>query len=163
MIIVIEAFDDNSATLFDTFNFAKNTLTEQQLIWYGNNNEVTGLSVNERSINYIHAYDLIQFESEYEVNEYIRANGCSYKNKQYASGIWWYFKKKDTKIHVDYYVVTYKGDEITYVGEKVPYTPYKQAAKVYSKTKAGETAALMTQNSKTGTHWTTLRESVYFR
>ena len=157
MYVIFEAFDDNTATIINTSNYERKTLTEQQLISFGKNNEVLGLSVGEHSINYINSYKFTAFESENEANDYIRENGCSYQNKKYDNGMWWYFKKTNHKIHVDYYVVTYRGDEITYVGEDIKYTPYIQSAKKYTKHDAGETAALMTKRSKTKTRWTTLR------
>lgn len=157
MYVIFEAFDDNTATVFNTSNYERNTLTEQQLIAFGKIHDVLGLSVGERSINYINSYSFVAFESEEGANEYIKENGYSYQNKKYENGMWWYFQKTNYKVHVDYHVVTYRGEEITYVGEDIKYTPYIQSAKKYTKQEAGETAALMTRRSKTKTRWTTLR------
>ena len=156
MYVIYEAYDDNTADVLDIGNYGRKFMTEQELIHFGNNYDVLGLSVSGHKLNYITAYNCLSFASEEEANEYIRENGLSYQNKRYAMGLFWVFEKKNHKKHVDYYICTYAGDEVTYLAEK-GYTPYIQAAKTFDKRTAGEKAALMTNKSKTGKHWTTQR------
>ena len=161
MYVVYQAYDDNTAEILDIGSYGRKLMTEQELIIFGNKHDVLGLSVSGHKINYITAYNCLSFSSEEEANEYIKYNNLSYQNKRYMCGYWWVFEKKNNKIHVDYYVCNYKGEEVTYVGEdnkgKTLYTPYIQAAKSFDKKEAGEKAALMRKNSKTGTYWTTQR------
>lgn len=157
MYIIFEAFDDNTAIVLNTSTYERVLLTEKQLIDINKTHDVLGLSAGDRSIHYIKSYAFLAFESEESANEYIKEHNYSYQNKTYENGMWWYFQKTNYVSHVDYYVVTYRGEEITYVGEKINYTPYIQSAKKYTKHEAGKTAALMNQRSKTGTKWTTLR------
>ena len=82
------------------------------------------------------------------------------KNKRYIQGLYWVFEKRNSKIHVDYYVCAYAGEEVTYLADAGGYTPYIQAAKIFDKKTAGEAAAIMTQHSRTGKHWTTQRVKV---
>lgn len=156
MYIIYEAYDDNTADVLDIGNFAKRPMTEQELIIFGNNHDVLGLSVSGHKLNYITAYNCLSFASEDEADDYIKSNGLSYQNKRYAVGYYWVFEKKNRKRHVDYYIYTCAGDNITYLTEN-GYSPYIQAAKSFDKKTAGEKAALMTRNSKTGKHWSIQR------
>lgn len=156
MYVVYEAYDDNTADIIDIGNYTRRFMTEQQLITFGNNHDVLGLSVSSHKINYINAYSCLSFATEEEADDYIRENSLSYQSKRYAMNMYWVFEKKNYKKHVDYYICTYRGNEVSYVAEK-GYTPYIQAAKQFNKKTAGEQAARMTKNSRTGTHWTTQR------
>lgn len=157
MYVIIEAYDDNTAIVFNTRDCSRENLSEKQLINLSKIEDVLGLSVGTRSINYIHSYSFMAFEDEGNANSYFKENDISYSKKEYDSGYFWYFKRTNIVRHVDYYVVTYKGEEITYVGDKIKYTPYIQSAKVYDKREANKVAALMTRQSKTGTEWKALR------
>lgn len=162
MYVIYEAFDDNTAIVLDIGTYRRIQMSEQELIRFEKQNDVLGLSVSKNKINYITAYNCLSFSSEEDANEYIKDNNLSYQNKRFIQGYWWIFDKKEHKKHVDYYICTYRGDDITYLGEKDnkgknTFTPYIQAAKVFDKRTAGEQAALMTKNSKTGTYWTTQR------
>lgn len=162
MYVVHKAYDDNTAIIMDISSMGGIkfiNLTEKELISLGNREDVLGLSVSGQKLNYLSAYQSLYFPSEDEADEYIKDNSLSYKNKRYIQGMWWIFEKRNTKIHVDYYIVAYAGDNITYVAER-GYTQYIQSAISFSKKEAGEKAALMTQNSKTGKHWTILRVPV---
>ena len=157
MFVVSEAYDDNTALVIDLNTFSRKEMSELDLIRFASSgHDVLGLSVTNKQINYIHGYDCISFPTEYEADEYIKYNGLTFRNKRYLNGMYWVLDKKDNKIHVDYYVCTWAGNEVTYVAEK-GYTPYIQAAKKFDKKSAGKQAALMTQNSKTGKHWSTQR------
>lgn len=158
MIIVYKAYDDNSAELLDICTYRRMELTEIQLIKFvANGGEALGLSVSKNKINYIQAYDMVQFPTEYEADEFIRNNNLSSKNKKYINDMFCVLFKSDKVYHVKYYICIYRGDEIIYVGDKGGYTPYIQAAKTFDKRTAGQKSALMTNNSKTGKHWTTRR------
>ena len=162
MYIVYQAYDDNTAEILDIGTFQRIPMTEQELIKFGNNHDVLGLSVSGHKLNYITAYNCLSFPTEEDANEYIGDNALSYQNKRYACGYWWVFEKRNHKYHVDYYICTYAGNEVTYLGKKDKsgkdtYTPYIQAAQCFDKRTAGEKAARMTQSSKTGKHWTTQR------
>lgn len=159
MYVVYEAYDDNTADILDIGNFAKRPMTEQELIHFGNTHDVLGLSVSGHKLNYIAAYNCLSFASEDEADDYIKSNGLSYQNKRYAVGYYWVFEKKNRKKHVDYYIYTCAGDNITYLTEN-GYSPYIQAAKSFDKKTAGEKAALMTRNSKTGKYWSVQRVCV---
>ena len=161
MYIVYQAYDDNTAEILDIGTFQRTPMTEQELIHFGTHHDVLGLSVSGHRLNYINAYNCLSFGTEDEANEYIRYNGLSSQNKRYASGYWWVFEKRDYKIHVDYYVCTYRGDEVTYLGKGGGYTPYIQAAESFDKRTAGEKAAIMTKKSKTGTKWYSERVIVH--
>lgn len=154
MYIIYEGYDDNTAVVLDLGTYQREHLTEKQLISLASRYDVLGLSVSNNKINYITAYNCLSFPTEDEANDYIKYKKLTYQNKRYLLGYWWVFEKKDYKIHVDYYVCSYKGDDVTYVMDK-GYTPYIQAAKSFDKRTAKEKAALMTKRSKTGTHWTT--------
>ena len=156
MYIVYEAFTDNSAIVLDVCTLQRIELTEQNLINFASNHEVLGASVSNRKLNYLNAYNCISFASEEDVNDYIKENNLSYQNKRYINGYYFVFERKEYKIHVDYYVCTYAGEEVTYLCEN-GYSPYIQAAQAFDKRTAGEKAALMTKKSKTGKHWTTQR------
>lgn len=158
MYVVYEAFDDNTAIIIDIGTFARYECSESDLIKLANKgNDILGLSVSNRKINYITAYECISFPTEADAEEYIRDNNLTYKNKRVASGYYWVFIKKNYKKHVDYYVCTYIGDEVSYVAKEGEYTPYIQAAKTFDKHTAGEQAAIMSKRSKTGKYWTTQR------
>lgn len=159
MYVIYEAYDDNTADVLDIGNFAKRTMTEQKLIRFGNNHDILGLSVSGQKINYITAYNCLSFASEDEADDYIKYNGLSYQNKRYAVGYYWVFEKKNRKKHVDYYIYTCAGDDVTYVTES-GYSPYIQVAKSFDKKTAKEKAALMTKNSRTGKHWSVKRVCV---
>lgn len=156
MYVIYEAYDDNTADVFDLGSYGRKLMTEQELIYFGNNHDVLGLSVSGHKINYITPYDCLSFATEDEADEYIRENDLSYQNKRYLLGMYWVFEKKNHKHHVVYYVCTYAGDEVTYLC-KNGYSPYIQSAKTFDKRTANEKAALMTKNSKTGKYWTTQR------
>lgn len=156
MYIVYEAFDDNTATIIDLETYGTKFMTEQELINFGNKHSVLGLSVSGHRVNYITAYNCLSFATEEEADDYIRENGLSYKNKRYAMNLFLVLEKNNHKRHVDYYIYTRAGDEVTYVMDK-GYTHYIQAAKTFDKKTAGERAASMTQNSRTGKYWTVQR------
>lgn len=155
MYVVYRAYDDNTADIIDLSTMHVENFGERQLIKLGTEKDILGLSVSSNKINYINAYTFIKFDSDNELNEYIREYVDEPYVKKNVHGYFWLLKKTNHKYHVDYYVCTYKGDEVTYLGKERNYTPYIQAAKTFSKHEAGEKAALMTKNSKTGTHWTT--------
>lgn len=157
MYIVYEAFDDNTAIILDIPSFTRREMTEKELINFGNNNDVLGLSVSGRKINYINAYGCITFATESEADEYIKQNGLSYQNKRYIHDYWYVLEKKNYKIHVDYYVCHWRGDIATYIADNGGYTEYIQAAKIFTKDEAGKKAAMLRRNSKTGKYWTTHR------
>lgn len=157
MYIVYKAFDDNTSVVLDVATFDRKEFTEQNLINFVNSgNDVLGASVSGHRLVYLNAYNCLTFPTESEADSYIKANGLSYKNKRVLPSYVCVFEKTNHKDHVDYYVCTYAGDNVTYVGEK-GYTPYLQAAKSFDKKTAGERAALMTKKSTTGKYWTTLR------
>lgn len=159
MYIVYEAFDDNTAIILDINTFAKYECSESDLIKLANKegNNVLGLSVSNNKLNYITAYECISFPTEADADEYIKDNNLTYKNKRLTSNYYWVFTKKNYKIHVNYYVCTYRGDEISYVANVGKYTPYIQAAKSFDKHTAKKKAAFMSKNGLPGTHWTTQR------
>lgn len=157
MFIIVEAFDDNTATVMDLNTYARKEMSEAELIRFSNSgHQVLGLSVTGQQINYINSYSCISFATESEADEYIRDCGLSFRNKKYINNLYWVLEKNNNKIHVDYYICTWAGNEATYVADK-GYTPYIQAAKVFDKRTAGKQAALMTKSSKTGKYWTTHR------
>lgn len=157
MYIVYKAYDDNTADILDIGNFQIKYMTEIELIRFSKSNEVLGLSTSRNKIIYINAYSCTQFPTEQEADEYIKSMELPYKNKRFIQGMWWVLERTNHKYHVDYYVCTYRGDEVSYVGEKHSYTPYIQAAKVFSKTEAGKQAAMMNRNKNARAHWTTQR------
>lgn len=157
MYVVYKAYDDNTAEIYDIGTYQKRYMTEQELISFGSKHDVLGLSTTGGKINYINAYNCLNFPTEDDANEYIKENGLSYKNKVHAMDYYWVFEKKNITIHVDYYVCTWAGESQTFIGENGGYTPYIQAAKSFTKHEAGKKAALMTRNSKTGKKWTTHR------
>lgn len=157
MYIVYEAFDDDTAVLLDIPSFQRMELIEQELITFGNKNDVLGLSVSGRKLNYINAYNCLTFPTENEADDYIKYNGLSYQNKRYIQGYWYVLEKKNYKKHVDYYVCHWINNVPTYIGEKGGYTNYIQAAKKFTKDEAGKKAAMLRTNSKTGKFWTTQR------
>lgn len=156
MYIVYKAYDDNTADILDIGTFQIKYMTEIELIRFSKSHEVLGLSTSGNKIIYINAYSCTQFPTEQEANEYIKSMGLSYKNKRFIQGMWWILEKNSHKYHVDYYICTYIGEEVTYLAEK-GYTPYIQSAKTFDKKTAGEKAAIMTKKSKTGKYWTTQR------
>lgn len=153
MFIVYEAFDDNTAIIADLSNYAQKEFSEQQLIRLASNHEVLGLSVSGQKINYLNAYSCIAFTTESEADEYLRDNGLSYQHKRYVNNMFWVLEKKNQKTHVDYYVYSQAGPDLTYIGKDGGYTPYIQAAKTFTKREANEKAVFMTKRSKTGKHW----------
>lgn len=160
MYVVSTAFDDNTSIILDIGSYRNKEMTEQELIRFINSgHEVLGASVSGQKLNYLNAYNCYSFPTEAEADEYIRDAGLSYQNKRNAMGYTWVFEKMNTKIHVDYYVVYYLGDEITFLCEK-GYSNYINSAKAFDKKTAGEKAALMKKNSKTGKYWTVLRVPV---
>ena len=159
MYVVYEAFDDNTAVILDLGTFNKQLMYEQQLINFVNaGNQVIGLSVCGKRLNYIQAYNCVSFSTEGEVDEYIIDNNLPKRNKFWAFGYWWILEKKSTE-HVVYHICSYAGDTVLYVGNG-GYTPYIQAAQNFDKVTAGKKAAIMTQRSKTGKHWTIQRRVV---
>lgn len=156
MYIVKEAFDDNTANILDIGTYMTREMSEIELIRFSKDNNVMGLSVSNNKINYISAYNCTTFVSEREADEYILENELSYQNKMWIHNMWWVFERANLKKHVDYYIGTYKGDEITYLSES-GYTPYIQGAKKFDKRTAQKRAAIMTNNSKTGTFWKAIR------
>lgn len=157
MFVISEAYDDNTAMVIDLSTYSRKEMSEIDLIRFSaTGHDVLGLSVSDKQINYIHGYDCISFATEDEADEYIKDKGLTYRNKKYINGLYWVLEKKSSKIHVDYYVCTWAGQNATYVAER-GYTPYIQAAKSFDKKSAGRQAAMMTQHSKTGKHWTTQR------
>ena len=160
MYIVYKAYDDNTAEILDIGTYQRREMTERELINFNKEHDVLGLSSTEKKINYIEAYTCTQFATESEANEYIKENSLSFKNKRYIQGLYWVFEKRNSKIHVEYYVCAYAGEEVTYLADAGGYTPYIQAAKTFDKKTAGEAAAIMTQHSRTGKHWTTQRVKI---
>lgn len=157
MLVVVEAYDDNSALVMDLNTYTRKEMSELELIRFANNgHNILGLSVSSRQINYINAYDCISFASEDEADEYIKENGLTSKNKRYTNNLVWVLEKKNNKIHVDYYICAWSGPNAVYVAEQ-GYTPYIQAAKSFDKKTAGRKAVMMAQKSKTGKYWTTQR------
>lgn len=158
MYVVYEAFDDNTAVLLDIGTYARKEFTEQELIRFINSgHDVLGASVSGQKLNYLNAYNCLSFAIEEEANEYIRDNNLSYQNKRCAMGYYWVFEKKNVTRHVDYYVCAWAGDLATYIAKEGGYTNYIDRAKSFNKREAGERAALMKKNSKTGKYWTTQR------
>lgn len=158
MFIVYKAYDDNTAELLDICTYQRLQLTELELIRFvQNGNEALGLSVSGNKINYITAYNMVQFPTETEANEFIVSNGLSYNNKKYINDMFCILYKTNKTYHVDYFVYTQAGPEMTYICKNGGYTPYIQAAQSFDKREAGKKAALMTQRSKTGKHWSTQR------
>jgi hypothetical protein len=152
MFVVYKAYDDDTADIIDLSTFKIVWLNKQELVSLGNKHNVLGLSISGNKVNYVNAYNCISFAQENEADEYIRYNGLQYNNKRYLDGYWWVLEKNNQRIHVDYYVCTYRGDEVSYVSEK-GYTPYIQAAKKFDREESGKKAVFMTQKSKTGTYW----------
>lgn len=158
MYVVYQAFDDNTSIVLDIGTFGRREFTEQELIRFINSgHDVLGASVSGQKLNYLNAYECLSFPTEKEADDYIRYNGLTYKNKRYASDYYWVFDKRNSKIHVDYYVCMYLGNEVTYIAENGGYTNYIEGAKTFDKRTAGERAAIMTKKSKTGKYWTTQR------
>lgn len=158
MYVVYEAFDDNTAIILDIGTLARYECSEADLIKMVNNgSDILGASVSKQKLNYLNAYNCLSFPTETDADEYIKDNNLSYRNKRYASNYYWVFEKKDSKIHVDYYICTYRGDEITFVSEFGGFTPYIQSAKTFDKHTAKKQAALMTNKSTKKVHWTTKR------
>lgn len=160
MYIVYEAFDDNTANIYDVGSGVLKYMSEKELITLANNNNVLGLSASNNKINYINAYSIYTFPTEQEAYEFCKDNSISTRNTKYISGYFYVFNRNNIVKHVEYYVCNYIGDAVTYVGENKSYTPYIQAAKVFNKAEAGKTAALMTKMSKTGKHWVTYKRVV---
>jgi len=152
MYIVFKAFDDNTADILNLSSGQMNFLQEDELIKFGKSNDILGLSVDTRKINYIQPYTFVSFPTEYEMNEYIRMYGISHYVKKHIHGIYYIFTKSNNTKHVDYYICSYSGPEVTYLAES-GYTPYIQAAKSFDKKTAQKQAVFMTNNSKTGKHW----------
>lgn len=155
MYVVIEAFDDDFAMVLDLNTYVKTQFNAKELVALSKSHDILGLSVSGSKINYINAYRTLSFASESEADDYIKDNSdtVSYRNKRYINGLYFVLEKTNKITHVDYYVCTYAGDEVTYVGNKGGYTPYIQAAKPMSRREAGEISAMMTRNSKTGKTW----------
>ena len=162
MMVVYNAYDDNSADIIDIITMKRYHQSAQQIINYINNGgKILGVSVGTNKINYINAYSIGTFPTEDEADEFIRDNGLSYQNKRYVNDMFYVFEKNNKVIHVDYVIYSQMGDEITYVGEtvkgKTTYTPYVQAAKKFTEKEAYSRSASMTKNSKTGKLWFVMR------
>lgn len=163
MYFVYEAYDDNSADIFDIGNMTTTSMGERELITFGNRHEVIGLSTSGNKLHSIKSYNAIQMCSEEDANEYLRDRGIPLKNKIYASGYWWIFEPKGYKIHVDYYVLYCLGEEKHFISklDANRTTPYIESAKTYSKNEAGKKAAMLNNRTKTGKHWFSIRVPVY--
>lgn len=158
MKVVIRAYDDNTADILDLDSMRVYFCTEHNLKTI-DSNDVLGLSVTKGKINYINAYDYIQFETDDELEDYIVYNRIRNCVKKYINGTYFLFIRNDSKIHVDYYVCTYRGPVTTYVCTK-GYTIYINGAKKFNKTEASKRAAIMTDRSRTGSHWFAVRTPV---
>jgi hypothetical protein len=150
MKVVTKAYDDNTAEITDLATYSRKVYNEIDLIHL--KDDVLGLSASGQKINYIQPYSFIMFESDDEMNKYIKDNRITGVLKKYINSMYVALWKINCKIHVDYYVVCTHGPEDIFVAEK-GYTQYKNGAKVFGKKQAQETAALMTKKSKTGKHW----------
>lgn len=162
MMVVYNAYDDNSADIIDVVTMKMYHQSAQQIINYLNKGgKILGVSASSNKINYINAYSIGTFPTEFEADEYIRDNYLSYQNKRYINDMFYVFEKTDKVIHVDYVVYTQNGDEITYVGKdvkgKTTYTHYIQSAKTFSEKEAYSRSASMTKCSKTGKFWFVMR------
>lgn len=162
MMVVYNAYDDNSADIIDVVTMKRYHQSAQQMINYINKGgKILGVSASNNKINYVNAYSIGTFPTEDEADEYIRDNGLSYQNKRYLNDIFYVFEKIDKVIHVKYMIYNQTGNEITYVGEtvkgKTTYTPYMQAAKTFTEKEAYSRSASMTKNSKTGKFWFVMR------
>jgi hypothetical protein len=160
MYIVYRAYDDNTADILDIPSYNVNFLTEKELISLGSKETVTGLTVSNRKIVSLNAYECLTFPVESEADEYVNYIRQSYPNKKItkinSNSTYFVLCTRNQKIHVDYYIVSYTEFERTYVANK-GYTPYPQSAKPFSKAEAQKKAAMMQRNSKTGKNWVTER------
>ena len=156
MYIVTKAYDDNTAEIIDIGPMTVYQLNTEELIQFSKRHDVLGLSVSRNKINYLQAYHCMSFATENEAREYMLENNLPVNSIKYTNGMV-FVVEKIPKIHVNYYICYYEGNNATYVGDKGGYTPYIQAAKVFSRQEAGQRAAIMKQQSTTGKDWTTQR------
>lgn len=162
MLVVYNAYDDNSADIIDVVTMKRYHQGAQQIINYINQGgKILGVSAGNNKINYINAYSIGTFPTEDEADEYIKDNQLSYQNKRYINDMFYVFEKNNKVIHVDYVIYTQVGDEITYVGQtvkgKTTYTPYIQSARTFTEKEAYSRSASMTKNSKSGKYWFVMR------
>ena len=142
MYVVYKVYDDRFATILDIGDYRQSTMSESELVNFAKNHDVMGLSVSGNSVNYMYAYDVMQFPTDSELDEYARECGIKRKNSIYANGLYWLFIKSNRVIHVDYYVWHYTEIEQKYVTGNVP-TDYIEHAKVFDRKHAYETAGSM--------------------
>lgn len=160
MLVVYNAFDDNTADIIDITNMTVKFYTEQQLINLNKHHNVLGIISDNRKLYSIHSYNMVSFPTENEAIVFAKVNNIELSNMLFINGYYWVFQKQQGLLYVNYYVYNQKGEECTYLciqNNKATYTPYIQEATVFDKKEAQKRAKLMTMNSKTGTYWKALR------
>lgn len=154
MYIVHRAYDDKTADILDIGNTSIKWFNEEELINFASHHDVIGVSISREKINYIHAYDVLQFPTEAEATEFCHEHGLSHKNKLYIFNYWYVFERSYVNYHVSYFIRTTKEIANVYLGKDIKYTPYTQAAKEFTKDEAQKKVDMMNKNPKATQHWT---------
>lgn len=147
MLVVTKVYDDKSADLFDIVSYETRRYTFNKIEQL--NKHVIGTIVYNNELLSIKSMRVTSFPTEKEAFEYKKEN---HGEILFLHDYWWVLVEENTIIHVDYYVYTQIGDEVTYVSES-GYTPYIQGAKRFGEVDAIKISRSMTKCSKTGKYW----------
>lgn len=150
MYVITRVFDDGWAEVYNTHSLGRQVKSPRELL--AMKQDIIGMIVHNNKIVSLHPYKLWCFPTEYEADDFSYENNCNYVQDKEDAGYWWALSKRNVVEHVEYYIYCMAGDEITYVAEK-GYTPYRQAAKVFTSEEVYEQANSMTKHSKTGKYW----------
>jgi len=138
MYLVYTTYDDGYIDILDTSTRDIKRFTNAEAANFGTRYDVLGLSVSNGKINYANTYGFMQFNDDYEMEEYIRENSISFK--EYTDGYWCVFFRTNNYIHVDYVIWHYAEVEVKYIAEKGT-TAYLEYAKVFDKNTAYKVCA----------------------
>lgn len=156
MYIVYRAYDDKTADILGIGkgNINMKRFSEEELINFTSHHDVIGVSASDKRLNYINAYDILQFPTEDEATEFCHEHGISYKNKIYIFNYWYVFERSYITYHVSYFIRTAKETDNVYLGKDIKYTPYMQAAKEFTKDEAQKKVDMMSKNPRAAQNWT---------